>query len=597
MKEKSFRTYISRLLKANLNGIHINRTTVEAIDSIIRIFADKIVERALVITKSDSKKTISEKELRTAVEVLFANSGFSYTSMVAFATQAVNRYKSNEKESKEAKAEEKEREEKEKVEQEKKSKKEGKRKRKEEETKELKENKENKETKGEKETKGDKSAKKGVAPTEKATNSEKKVVKSQTRESKCGLVLSVSACEKYIRKFGQVGYNVSAGSSVFLAGVLEHFITQILQASAKISQTCGKITITVRHLHSGLKECNLLEFMERMGIMLLDSSVEAEGALKKGKKGKVSRSKSENNKEDKEDEETEAETRDEKGEKKKRRFKPGTRTIMKIKQLQKGNGLLMQHAPFNRIVREIVDEVFLSSTQFHNSSTFDSEEREKEKNDKTDKVKVDVKTPSGDKGDKEKPDENGKKTYQMRITADFFTFFQSFLEERTIRLLKYANNIAEHSGRETLYDKDIALARTILGLGREDGKLNELVPEAALRHMSLRAGVTRYGEDCSAELRGFVIWLLRNHLNDIVLCSLHHRIQTLNVRLLLEGMSLGGVYLTVTSRRRDVKSVGAKKEKTEVGDGNKEVEMGGIEDKNHVPAEEDDEEDELSDDE
>lgn len=449
MKEKSFRTYISRVLKSTMDGVHINRTTVDAIDSMIRIFAENIVDKSLIITKGDDKITISDKEIRTATNVLFSNSNSSIlnsTNMIKFAEDAVAKYTLNTSSSKP-------------------------------EPKEL-----------------PRSASVGAKST------------SHTRESKCNLILSVSACEKYIRKFGQVGYNVTGLSPVFLAGVLENIISSLLSAGAKVTETCGKITITTRHLFTAIENDGLDKFLLDQGIFIIDSSVEAENSLKKKK---TSKSKSEALStfiEQKDGAETKK--------KSKGRFKPGVKTVMKIRQLQKSNGLLMQHAPFNRIVREIIDRIA----------------------------------------------ESDKK---IRVTNDFFTVFQSFIEDKCVKLLESSNAVALHNNRETVYGKDILLVKNLFRYNTSnytDSKLLELVPEAALRHMSLRAGIKRYGECCSLELRNYIIWQMRYYLFDVVHCALHHKVQTLNVKLLLEGLGMKDVHLSVVGKKR--KSTGGNSSST-----------------------------------
>jgi hypothetical protein len=55
-----------------------------------------------------------------------------------------------------------------------------------------------------------------------------------------------------------------------------------------------------------------------------------------------------------------------------------------------------------------------------------------------------------------------------------------------------------------------------------------------------------------------VIWQMRYHLFDIVHCSLHHKVQTLNVRLLLEGLGMKNVHLSVIGKKRKTASNSSK---------------------------------------
>jgi histone H3 len=53
----------------------------------------------------------------------------------------------------------------------------------------------------------------------------------------------------------------------------------------------------------------------------------------------------------------------------------------------------------------------------------------------------------------------------LRITTDAVKFLHEYVEMRLVTLLKNANYISMHSGNTTLRQKDIHLARRILGPG------------------------------------------------------------------------------------------------------------------------------------
>jgi hypothetical protein len=115
-----------------------------------------------------------------------------------------------------------------------------------------------------------------------------------------------------------------------------------------------------------------------------------------------------------------------------------------------------------------------------------------------------------------------------------------------------ANKVAVHAERETVYARDINLVRSLEGnvpaplFGEEEVEL----PEASIRQLGLRAGIRRYGECCTNAYRNFVVDTLNKYLYDIVLCALHHKIQTLNTKLLVEVLSVHGFCVTVTPHRR-----------------------------------------------
>merc|ERR1712139_503770 len=49
------------------------------------------------------------------------------------------------------------------------------------------------------------------------------------------------------------------------------------------------------------------------------------------------------------------------GEKKPRRYRPGTKALMEIKKLQKGTDLLLRKLPFQRLVREMAQDLQFQS--------------------------------------------------------------------------------------------------------------------------------------------------------------------------------------------------------------------------------------------
>jgi len=444
MREKSFRVYVFRLLKATQPGLRITKPAMEAVDSIIRVIAEKLVDKSLFLTANDDKKTVSSNELQTAVHMVLPS---------ALATLVID------------------------------------------------------------------SAQKSVVAFE-ASEEERKghpVEKAQTRESRCGLTFSVSAAEKYVRRFGQVGYHVTATCPVFLASVLEAVSRQLLQSSGEITQLSKKITITVRHIFLAVKKDTALDsLLTQLGVVLLEGGVEPQSIQNKQHK-RLHKKK-----------ESKDETKSENGEAtadstKPHRWRPGTKTVMQIRKLQKSGDMLMQHAPFNRLVREIVKNLV----------------------------------------------NNDEMT--MRITGDFFTSLQSFVEDRVILLMTQANQVANHAGRETVYARDIQMVCSLLGQPQSEAKFESNIPEAALRQMALRAGIRRFG-DCSTEAyRVFMVNTLVNYLRMVILCASYHKIQTLNTKLFLEAMAVVGVHPSIVPRKRKSAKKGSSSKSSSTDDANEEV--------------------------
>jgi len=429
MKEKSFKVYIVRLLKVVQPGIRLTSSAAEAMDSILRVIADRLVDRSLVLTTGDDKKTISEREIQTAVQLVFPEA-FARDS-IQFSNNILSVYEKSEVE-------------------------------------------------------------RQAQPVEKA----------QTRESRCGLIFSVSAAEKYVRRFGQVGLHVSYGTPIVLAAILEYFTTQLLRETGDVTKSAKKITISVRHLFLASNKDSNLAFVHNLGVVFLEGGVEPQAIQNKQHK-RLQRSKSEST------------------EPKGHRWRPGTKTVMEIRRLQKSGDMLMQHAPFNNLVRELV-------------ARYDSEEKERDKT--------------------------------VRLTGDFCTTLQAFIEDRMIQLMRRANRMAVHANRETVYARDVELVCEMTGENYPATTCETNIPEAALRQMALRAGIQRFG-DCSTEAyRSYMIGLLNSYLYDIFLCARHHKVQTLNTKVFLEAMGMRGVHPSIVAHKRKTVKKGLSRQNSKTTD-------------------------------
>lgn len=381
MREKSFRVYVFRILKKVRPDNYITKEAMEATDSIIRTTCSRIVDKALELTRCSGKKTVSSKEIATAVRLLFPDKNLGEMASKAEETFLLSEEERNGKEN-----------------------------------------------------------------------------KAQTRESRAGLILSVSAVEKYIRRSGQIGYNISSSAPVYLAGAMESLLREFLQEAGRLASDSSRTTITVRFLflaYSNLK-------LPRDNFIFLEGGVI-----------------------------------------------PDNKPTKQIKRMQRSGNLLLQHAPFNRLVREI-------------TNTY--------------------------------PDTS------FRFTADFFTAFQAFVESRLVSLMSRANKLAVHSGRETVYARDIALACQLFN-ETEQGppRVKTEIPEASLRHLALRAGIRRSGEDSIASYRNYMSGLVQKYLRNIITCGTYHGVHTLSTSTLLEGLGISGISLTITPRKRKLGRRGKQK--------------------------------------
>jgi len=110
------------------------------------------------------------------------------------------------------------------------------------------------------------------------------------------------------------------------------------------------------------------------------------------------------------------------GVKKHHRYRPGTVALREIRKYQKSTDLLIRKIPFQRLIREIVQDMY--------------------------------------------PDEN----YKMQSTA--LLAFQEAAEDFLVNMFNHVNYYAIHGGRVTIQVKDIYLWKRVMG-GRYDPKCIE----------------------------------------------------------------------------------------------------------------------------
>lgn len=71
LSQNSFKTYAHRVLKQIHPETQITKQAMEALDSSLRVVTTELCNRAAFLTRSEEKKTISAKEVQTAVRVTF----------------------------------------------------------------------------------------------------------------------------------------------------------------------------------------------------------------------------------------------------------------------------------------------------------------------------------------------------------------------------------------------------------------------------------------------------------------------------------------------------------------------------------------------
>lgn len=423
LSQKSFKSYIHRVLKNTNPSINITSKAIECTDGVLRTVACALSNSAHLFTQGTDKKTLSALEVQSATRIVFP------TNMAKLAidegTKATTKFQASLNESKSSKTED-------------------------------------------------------------------KTAKPLMRESRAGLLFSVSLAEKYLRGFGQIRYNITGGAPVYLAAVLEHVTKTMCSVASAVCREHKRTNITVRHLFLAVnRDEDMVNLMKRLRVVILGGGVIPninDRLLVKKPKKAIRREKPVD------------------GEGKRvRRWRPGTVALREIKNHQKNSELLMQHAPFERVVRELA----------------------------------------------------GRYNPKLRFTSQFMVAFQNLVEHDLTTMLSVANELGCHANRETLDVKDIDLAVKILSLPNTPVEnLENDVPTAAMNKLAYRAGVKRIGMVAKTRAKEHFCTLVNYYLNYVVSCAEHNRRQTINTKFLLEGLAMVGIHLTtVPEKRKTAKKV------------------------------------------
>lgn len=428
-KHQTFKAYVHSLLKKNDRTRQITRPAVDTMNGILEALAEKLSNSAQLLTKGSEKKTLSEKELESAMLAIFPSR--LATMCNSYANKAMDTYRTN------------------------------------------------------------------------ISENETSQAKPVMRETRAGLTISVSFSEKFLRGFGQIKYNISSLAPVFLASVLEYVCELILIGSAKVCVDAGRRNICIRHIFLALtnEEEPLLEplIFDTLNVLILGAGVKPfihSSLLPKAGRRRTKKASGST--------ESETTTTTEK----KHRYLPGTVALREVRKYQKSSNVLIQRAPFQRLVRDVATEV--------------------------------------------EPD----KTF--RFTSNFMSCFQELVETRVTEILRNSNEVAIHAGRETVFPEDIDLIvrlHKLPDLYESIGEEASFVPLAAVKKLNYRAGIKRFAGDANARVQTLVRSLIHDYLHYITVCTSHNDRQTVNTRFLIEGLQLCGISLSIVPEKRKVRRV------------------------------------------
>ena len=94
-----------------------------------------------------------------------------------------------------------------------------------------------------------------------------------SRQYKCGLILSPSICEQFLRNFGYSKIMISINTPIILASILEYIVIEILILASKLAIKYKRVRITIKDLQLSINnDPELFTFFKKLNIILLAGS-------------------------------------------------------------------------------------------------------------------------------------------------------------------------------------------------------------------------------------------------------------------------------------------------------------------------------------
>lgn len=265
--------------------------------------------------------------------------------------------------------------------------------------------------------------------------------KRTRKEKRANLSFSVSRTRTLL---GADHKRIGETAPIYLCAVLEYLCAEFLELAGNVARDLGKKVIQNRHILLTIKNDEEIKgLIDRQSIALTSSIEHEKSVIPK----KVS-----------------TDTPKEK----QHRWKPGTVAARKVKKLQKTDGLLLQKAPFKRMLRRIAEELS-SNTKF---------------------------------------------------AKGFSSNFQASIENQMVRLFSLANTLTKHARRKTVEPTDVQLAFNILYEGRFSGFYGSFdgdkICNNSIGRLASKGGVLRRSRAAVDDVRGFIINMSSSIMKHIV---------------------------------------------------------------------------------
>ncbi len=419
-KEISWISYIKKLVdpetKTKLD-YYYGKDMLQQMNAIVNIIARSIAEQAGSLTRDNNKKTITSREIQTAIRLLLP--GELAKHAVSAGTRAVTRYTS--------------------------------------------------------------------------------AWKKGTRTERARLIFPIPRAERAIRTYGtsvEIS-RVGAGAPVYLAGVLQYIATDIVMSAGRYATDDSKRTITTPHLYRAIRgDEELDELAIKLNIELMGGGVipfisrKLMPTEEEKKKHAAQRRKAKKERGEQGGEEKQA-----------HKFLPGTVALRNIRKYQKSTDLVLQKAPFIRLVRDI---------------------------------------------------SKGYKT-DVRFNKNTLLAIQHYVEQKVIRMYSVANEMAIFAGRTTVDYKDIQFAvrmkdEAIMEL---EGNRRQIlrasihgISRGGFERLSQRGGVKRKTLETYDEMKGYMKFIMHKVIKGAITMMEHQRKKTVSVNHVRAALEVQGVSFT-----------------------------------------------------
>ncbi len=316
---------------------------------------------------------------------------------------------------------------------------------------------------------------------------------SRAKANRAGIHFPPHICEKYLRQHNSSSLSVSETAPVFLAALLDVISTRVLTSAKEKAAEGKKKTINTRHLFLGIHlDPELSVIFNNFGVHIVGGGVvpgihdklipDADKKKKLANKRRKTRS-------------ADATAN--------HKALPGTKSLKKIKSLQKTNELLIKREPFRRFLKQQINTISENTPNF---------------------------------------------------AGNVLNTVQYYVEEKTIEMLKDALDLMIHAKRTTLKPKDILLC--LAHHYKHDNQPNfevksydELVADS-IRRLAARAGTKTIEKECLPIIREFILKRCLDIILPAIVLMNYHSVKTLSIDIIHRAASVNGVYIPLESKIR-----------------------------------------------